>query len=1067
MEKTRIKTSCLFAPLRCNFWIFIGLTLLISNSILYSQELATANTSPPSFKKSFTGKNSSNGITQQDFRVTGTVIDPLGMPLPGANVVEKGTYNGTLTDFDGNFVLDVADGNAMMEISFIGFSTQSVPVNNRTTINITLEQDAGSLDEVVVVGYGVQRKSDLTGAISQVKAADIENRTVTNAQQALQGKAAGVQIIQTSGAPGANPTVRIRGFSSNSASDPLYVVDGLRTSDIGSIDPNNIESMEILKDAASAAIYGAQAGNGVILITTKKGKQGVGQINYDFQFASSELTDLPDIMNAEEYINYMTEGNIILPSEIDNLWDGTTNTDWADVAFENSNMERHNLSFQGGSEKSSYYLALTHLSQDGIVKGDRDVYERVTGMINADYQIKPWLKVGTNNTLEKWNSRAVSENSEYGSLLGSVLTMDPLTPDVYDTDDIPPFMQNLIDGGKNFLTNPQGQYYGVSRIFESEQVHPLIMRDNTDAELEGANVLGTMYVDLTPIKNLTITSKFGYRGSYLNDYSFAKVYYANAVSFRDNIDLARTSTNTLYYQWENFANYLFSLGGHDFTAMAGTSYQHSENTYVLAGGNAIAKNDPVFRDIDFLAPSATRTVGGLRNFTRQLSYFGRLSYNFRDTYLFQASLRRDASDSSVLPVENRWGSFPAFSAGYVISNESFFPKESFVNHLKIRGSWGQNGSTGPLGGFAYRAAIASGGLYPFYDQVAYQVASFPSTLTNPELKWETSEQLDLGLDFRAWRNRLSFTVDYFDKKTEDLLVAVTPPFETGVASTVVNAGNVSNTGWEFELGWSDNIGDFNYSLNGNLATINNNVTYLDPSISRIAGASYHTNTGITAFEEGFPVWYFRGYQLDRIDQATGNPVFVDQLTVDSSGDGINDSGDGVINDQDKTMIGSAIPDFTYGVTFSAEYKGFDLTVFGAGSQGNDIFNALTRTDRPRGNRLSVFYDDRWTPENTGGSIPRPNADGQDRYWISDAAIFDGSYLKIKQLQIGYSLPKSLLDRTFINNLRVYGSLDDWFVFTDYPGMDPEASAGSTFDMGVDKGAYPISRKAVFGFNLNF
>ncbi len=1003
----------------------------------------------------------------QKITISGTVKDKSGMPLLGANIIEKGTSNGTSTDFDGNFTLDVNPG-ATLHISYVGFVPQEVAVGNQTVFNIALEEDAAALEEVVVVGYGVQRKSDLTGAVAQVKSEDLENRTVINTQQALQGKAAGVQVVQTSGAPGATASIRIRGYSSNSGSDPLFVVDGLRTQDIGAIDPNNIESIEILKDAASAAIYGAQAGNGVVLITTKKGKSGIGKMDYSFQYAVNELSNVPDVMNAEQYINYMTEGNIIPESELDNLYDGVTDTDWVDVAFETSLMQKHNLGFQNGNDKGSYYLALSYLDQDGIVKGDSDVYTRVTGMINGDYKINDWLRVGTTNTIEKWESKFVSENSEYGSLLAAVMTMDPLTPNLYSPDEIPAFMQNLLDNGKVLLTNKNGDYYGISQIFESEQVHPGIMRDNSKNKNDGGNILGTMFADIMPFKGFTFTSKLGYRGGFTNNYSFGDIYYANAVTYRDKINLSRTTSNNIYYQWENFMNYMFNIKDHNFTAMLGTSYQHNEITSVNGGADEITRNDPAYWDLDFITDSATRTVGGNSFYTRQMSYFGRLSYNYLEKYLFQASVRRDASDTSFLPESNRWGTFPSFSAGYVITKEEFFPEIKHLDFFKIRASWGQNGSTGPLGNFAYRAAIGSSSSYPFSNALIYQVASSPSTLNNEDLTWETSEQLDIGFDIRAFNSRLTISYDYFQKKTEDLLVAITPPYETGVGSTVVNAGNVNNDGIEIEVGWNDRIGeDFSYGIRGNLATLNNKVTYLDPSISRISGASYHTNQGITAFEEGYPVWYFRGYELEDIDDATGDPIFRDQLTIDTDGDGKPDTADGIINDDDKTNIGSAIPDFTYGITLTASFKGFDFTVFGAGSEGNDIFNALTRTDRPRGNKLTTFYNDRWTPDNTDASRPRPNANGEDKYWISDAAIFDGSYFKIKQIQLGYSLPKSLLDKTFISNCRFYGSLEDWFVFTKYPGMDPEASAGAVSSLGVDKGAYPISRKAVLGVNITF
>ncbi len=995
-------------------------------------------------------------VIQQQKSVSGKVTDTSGGSLPGVSVVVKGTTTGTITDSNGNYILSNVPGNSILQFSFVGMKLHEVNVGNEPIINTVMEEEVFGIEEVVAIGYGTMKKSDMTGAISQVKSADMENRTIVRAEQALQGKTAGVQVIQTSGAPGANPTIRIRGYSSNSSSDPLYVVDGLRTSDIGSIDPNNIESIEVLKDAASAAIYGAQAGNGVVLITTKKGKKGEGKITYDFQYVTNKLARIPKIMNAKEYVNYMTEAGFITASEISAVWDGKTDTDWADIAFETSIMQKHNLSFQGGNERGSYNLSMSYLDQNGIVKGDADVYSRMTAMFNADYNIKSWLKIGTTSILERWKTKSVSENSEYGSLLASVLTMDPLTPAYFDADNLPAYMQALVTSGKKLLKDEQGRYYGLSEIYKAEQVHPLLMRDRTDSKSDGANIMGTIYADFKPLKNLTITSKLGYRGNFYNSYYFNNIYYANDVAKNDNIGVGRTNSNSIYYQWENFANYIYTSGKHNLTTMLGTSYSEPYSTTVTASGNAITKDDTLYRDLNYLTATASKTVaGGYSNVGRQFSYFGRFIYNYDNKYLVQASLRRDASDLSILPQENRWGTFPAVSAGYTISNEDFFPKNTPITNMKLRASWGQNGSTGPLGGFAYRASIASGGSYPYSNAIEYQVGSYPSTLSNSELKWETSEQTDLGFDIRAFKDRLSFGFDYYDKKTKDLLVSITPPYETGVSSTVVNAGNVSNKGLEFEIGWSEKIRDFSYSIHGNLATLNNKVTYLDPSISRINGAKYHTQEGITVFEEGYPVWYMRGYQLQDIDNTNGDPVFVDT------------NKDGSITDDDKVMLGSGIPNFTYGITINASYKSFDLTIFGTGSEGNDIYNCLTRIDRPRGNKLSIFYNDRWTPTNTNASKPRPNANGEDKYWISSDAVMDGSYFKVKQIQLGYTLPENVSKRLKMSRLRIYASLDDAIVITSYPGFDPEASAGSSELLGVDKGSYPNTQKAVFGINVTF
>lgn len=999
-------------------------------------------------------------LAQNLMKVEGRVVDDLQEPMIGVSVFEKGTTNGVITDIDGNYTLSVKEG-AILVYSYIGYVTQEKKVVSGI-MNVILKEDSKALDEVVVVGYGIQKKSSVTGAISQVKAEDMQNRTISNAPAALQGKTAGVQVIQTSAAPGSSPTVRVRGYSSNVSSNPLYVVDGVRLSDISGIDPNDIASMEVLKDAASAAIYGAEAGNGVVLITTKKGKAGQGKITYDFQFSSQSLARIPKMLNAEQYIDYMVESNTFSEDYLLKNWDGVTNTAWTDVTFENSRMQKHNLSFTNGGDKGNYYLSLTYLDDNGIVKGNADVYKRLTATINSEYEIKPWLKVGTTNQIEKYNVRSVSINNEYGSLLTSVLQLDPLTPDTYTYENLPLHMLAALNSGKHLLQDASGNYYAVSNYFAGEQYHPMIMRDNSIGKNSGFNVNGSVYADFKPFKGFTFTSRFGYRLSGTRSSTTNLPFYGNATQSRDYVGQNNTSSTTIYYQWENFANYMKTFGRHTVTGMLGMSYQ--ESTYDFVNGSlspneedALKKNDPLFYFLNYAAASAIKGVGGEKTRSAKLSYFGRVGYEFAGRYLLQASLRADAADLSKLPATNRWGYFPAVSVGWTISEEEFFaPLKNQISSLKLRASWGQNGSLAALGGYAYSTDMALGSLYPLVLGNSYVTGAAPSTMGNDELKWETSEQVNVGVDARFLNDRLTLSIDYFDKKTKDLLVSgTTPSLIIGGSTSPMNAGNVSNKGWEFELGWRDRIGDFNYGIRANLATLKNKVTYIDPSITRLSGVNFHTNT-ITYFEEGYPVYYFRGYKFKGVNAETGNPMFYD---LDESGD---------LNDGDLTYIGDAIPDFTYGITLTAGWKGFDLTVFGTGSQGNDIFNCINRPDFAASNKLKeVFYDNRWTPSNTQGTVPRAGAANMDKYQISDALVYDGSFFKIKQIQLGYTLPKQWVKKLCISNLRIYGSLDDFFTFTKYSGFDPEAAANSTSGMGVDKGSYPCSKKVVLGFNIEF
>ena len=758
---------------------------------------------------------------QEATNISGRVVDDAEEPMIGVSIVEKGTTNATVTDLDGNFKLAVQRG-ATLVVSYVGYTTQEVRAAQG--MKIILKENARVFDEVVVVGYGIQKKSSVTGAISQVKAEDMENRTITNAKQALQGKTAGVQLVSASASPGSSPTVRIRGFSSNVGSDPLYVVDGVRMADIGGIDPNDIASMEILKDAASAAIYGAEAGNGVVLITTKKGKVGEGRISYSFQYVGQSLAKLPKLLNASEYTQYMREGNTFTQEFINANWDRTTDTDWLDVAFENSKMTKHNLAFTGGGERGNYYLSLSYLDNDGIVKGDADTYQRLTATVNSEYKIKDWLKVGTTNQIEKYNLRQVSTNNEYGSLLTAVMMMDPLTPNVY-TGTLPFHVQNALSMHKHLLTDADGHYYGISPFYLGEQFHPMIMRDNTVGKTSGFTVNGSIYADFTPLRGFTFTSRLGYRLSGTRQSNTQLPFYGNGVQSRDYVSHNAQSNTAIYYQWENFANYMRSFGRHNVNGMVGMSYQETTTDFVRGelnakGENALLKNDPLFFFLKYGSPSATKAVDGEKLRSARLSYFGRLSYDYANRYYAQFSLRADAADLALLPHNTRWGYFPAASIGWTISEESFFaPLRNTINSLKLRASWGQNGSLSALGNYSYSTTMEQKGLYPFLTGNVYVRGANPTALGNDDLKWETSEQADLGIDAYALDSRLNFSVDYFNKKTKDLLIwKTTPSLSIGGETSPINAGNVSNKGFELELGWRDNIKGFSYGIRANLAT---------------------------------------------------------------------------------------------------------------------------------------------------------------------------------------------------------------------------------------------------------
>ena len=1006
----------------------------------------------------------------QNQAISGKVLDAGGQPVIGAAVMVPGTTTGATTDLNGNFSIRVAPGTTV-EVSCIGYTTIRVTAANGMTV--TLEDDTEMLEETVVIGYGVQKKSDLTGAVASVRSEDLENRSTTDAAAALQGKAAGIQIINSSGAPGSGADIRVRGYSSNSGSiGPLLIVDGLKVDNIQYLDPTMIESMEVLKDAASAAIYGAQAGNGVVLITTKQGKEGTAHISYNGRFTLQSLGKRAEVFRAKDYIDYQTYiGQINQDLLNSNGYDGT-DTDWFAAAYQPSWSQQHGISFQGGNNKGHFFTSLNYVNNDGIFVGKKDVYTRLTAQVNADYQLFKWFSVSTNNSIEKWSRKSVSNG--YGSVLNSVVSIDPLTPPyISDIKNTPGGMQEHYAAGDPIPTDPthNNDFYGTSKYIEEATGNPLFQRDKTDSSSEGINVRGSLSANLTPVAGLTITSRFGYRIAQESRHSYTKPYWLTGMAQSKNHSISANVNTSYYYQWENFANFNKTFGKHTVGAMIGMSYteDHSDNASISSDGPDILKGyESNFLYIDYLTSGATKNVGNAPNMSAQLSYFGRLMYSFDNRYSIQANFRADAYDSSKLSKKARWGYFPSVSLGWTISNEPFFKdnvSRSAVSFLKIRGSWGLNGNVNVLSGYRYATSIALNG--EFYQSTpggkpAY--GSMPSGLANPDLKWETSEQYDAGLDARFLNNRLTFTVDWYRKLTNDLLISIAPLPEIGVYSTTVNAGKVLNTGLEFELGWKDSIGDFHYSINANLSTLKNQVLDVHAMQNRITTdvVSGLNEKLVTSFEAGYPIWYFRGFKFVGVNQENGAPIYLDKDGNETSAPG----------DNDLQYLGEGIPSLTYGLTVNLAWKGLDLTVFGTGVAGNEIYNLMVSADRPRTNTLDYFWKNSWgNPAVDKAKAKFADAKrvaGSWEYWSSSAAIFDGSFFKIKQIQLGYTLPQNITKKALISDLRFFVSLDDYFTFTKYPGADPEtASLNSSSSRGVDSGSYPTTKKVVFGVNLTF
>ncbi len=1013
----------------------------------------------------------------QNVTVKGIVTDEQNEPMIAAGVVQKGTTNGTITDVDGSFTLSVPKG-ATVVFSTIGYVTQEVVVNGNETLTIKLLPDTQMIEETVVVGYGVQKKSDVTGAISQVKSEDIMNRTITSPEQALGGKTAGVQTFASSAAPGKSPAIRVRGISSNNDANPLYVVDGRLTNSISGIDPNDIESMEVLKDAASAAIYGAEAGNGVVMITTRRGK-GDGKISYSYQLTAQSLGKTPQVMNGEDYLQFYLEKGTFTLNDVYSKWNQRTNTNWIKESYETSLMHHHNLTFQAGNDRGGLYISGSYLDNNGMFKGDADVYQRVTGMVNGSWKFKPWLEVQTNNQIEYYKARTITEGSDYGSAVLAALQLDPLTPAVYEVGQEPEFIKQYLAEGKPLLRDEKGRIYGISQFLISETPNPLIQRDQSYSISKGFNINGSTSLNLKPYRDLTITSRLGYRFSSSDSYGYSHDYFVNdSYAHQYYMSVSASASNNMYYQWENFANWMHQFGKHNVSAMVGVSYSQNRsygaNSGVSGSDNGgvidfgLKRDDPLFYYISQATPTATKSVGGgMESFSRRYSYFGRVGWSYANRYNVQATFRADAADLAILPKPMRWGYFPSVSAGWTLSEEKFFaPIKNAVTFAKLRVSWGQNGSIAGLGGYQYANDIASSGQYPTGllkadGSYEYIIGYAPSAAGNQELKWETSEQFNVGLDVRFLRDRLSVTFDWFDKATKDLIVTgVTTSTIVGIGASPLNAGNIDNQGIELELRWKDQVGDFFYSISGNISTLKNRVTYLHPTLKDgISGTSVRNYGAVTRFEKGYPAWHLYGFEYLGVKPETGEALF-NHYNEDGTKEPTT-----APTDSDRRDLGSGIPTYNYGLTFNAGWKGIDFVLFLSGAGGNKILNALCNVDYPT-NRLTFLTENRWTVSNPNGTTPAAKAPNYTQYLVSSGVVFDASYMKIKQIQLGYTFPKNLTRKIFIDNLRLYVSLDDFFTFTKYPGFDPEI-IGQGASMGVDKGNYPTSKKVVFGVNVTF
>lgn len=1035
-------------------------------------------------------------VFAQDIQIKGVVVSGGdNLPLPGVNVVVKGTSIGTITDLDGQFSFAVP-AKSMLSITYIGYKPLEVAADGSKLMNITLQEDTETLDEVVVVGYGVQKKSVVTAAISRVTAEDLNNTTPSRIEDALKGKVSGVQITQSSGQPGADSKVRIRGVGTVNNSEPLYIVDGMPVDGgINYLNPTDIQSVEILKDAASAAIYGARAANGVILVTTKSGVSGKTNITYDFTYGLQNPWKKRSVLNATEYMTLMNEvavndGNVpkYLPEQIASAGKGT---DWQDETFNyDAPVQSHQVSVNGGSDKIVYFLSLGYFDQEGIVGGNygKSNYNRWSLRTNSTYNVFETkdrsflnkMRVGVNISYARSKSSGIETNSEYGSVLGSALAFDPTVP-VYAANP-----ESVLASYPNAVKDKNGKVYSIPAGGFQEIANPVgMLNAPTSSTLNEDKFVASFWGELDLYEGLKFKSSYGADLGFWGNDGYTFPYFLATQG--KNITQSSVFSNMhrgFTWQVENTLTFTKTFDDkHNLTVLLGQSAKEYTLRELYGDDYDLLETNPDKANINSAIADRDeeRVAGGTGGFSNQTlaSYFGRIDYNFDERYMIQATVRRDGSSN--FGPNHKWAVFPSVSLGWNVTNEAFMDsRPDWFSNLKLRASWGKNGNE-RIGQFRYTSLMDGGQNYYFGsgDNAKMQYGSSPSKIANPNVKWEESEQLDLGFESRFFNNSLTFGFDYFKKKTNGMLMDQPIPAYVGKGAPIANAGDMQNWGLEFESTYKLKINDFSFNVGANASYLNNKLIKLGnasgEAIYADAGAS-----GVGSYVKGrngevYP--YFYGYktggilqnqqQADEYNSKYGEKAQPgDVIFLDIAGEKSN-TPDGKITDADKTKIGKGMPDWTFGLSLGADWKGFDLNLFFQGTAGNDVFDFSQRGDIQAMNRPSWMLD-RWIGEGTSNKIPRMTAVNPNRNWrSSDLYIKDGSYVRLKTIQLGYSLPTSLLEKASLQRLRLFVTAENLFTFTSYDGFDPEIAAGDYFNIGVDKGIYPQSRTISVGANLTF
>lgn len=1016
----------------------------------------------------------------QQKTVTGLVTEAGNMPIPGVSVVVKGTTNGTTTDFDGKYTIKLKSGQTILSFSYLGYKTKEVAVGNKTTINVLLEADAVALDEIVVVGYGSQLKENISGSVATVDTGDLETIPQVGIDQMLQGRASGVSVTTNSGQPGAAVSVRIRGVNSISgSSEPLYIVDGVPisgdsgggSSPLTSINPSDIESLNILKDASATAIYGSRGSNGVVIITTKRGKNNKGTLSYNSYIAIQEPTNIIEVLDLPGYAKLQNSINKIygLNEVVEYLNPSLLGegTNWQKEIFDNALMKSDQISFAGGSESMDYFLSVSNLKQDGTVLGSS--FDRQTIRTNINAKLNDRLKVGMSLTASRTKEQLTLNGSPTGAIGLSLFNSPAIA-----------------------VRNPDGSFAGPKVGDDFQFENPIARALNVNNSLKKDRILGNIYAELKIFDKLTYRTEFGgnfentFNSNFIPTYSYGEVENeTNTLAIRDESSDFWVIKNLLTYN-DTFKD------KHDITVLLGAEAQ--ESTYgaiVSTDGDFVGNQVPILG-----TGNAADRNEQYKGSNALESYFGRVIYSLDNKYGVTASMRADGS--SRFAKGNKWGYFPSLSASWKISKEAFMDNVDFIQNLKFFGGYGEVGNQN-IPNFAYgsRLRSANTGI-----GTGFLLANFE----NPDLKWESSTQTNLGLDFSLFDSRLNATIEVYNKVSKDFLYQfAATDFITGGASNGaieapwVNLGEMVNKGIDVTLSYNtQNNKGFNWNSSLTVSHYKNKVTDLG-NVPRINGAmniNYDGLQNITITEQGAPIGLFYGLEVEGIfrsvDDFVGAPIqfgrpfqdalfattwlgdikFKDQLTIDTNGDGVPDTADGVIDGNDRTVIGNPHPDFTFGFQNSFTYKNFDLSVFLQGSYGNDVFNGIDRL-LTAGNRTftnqSPAVLDFWSVDNPNGNQPRLARNDTRNIEISDRYIEDGSYLRIQNVTLGYTLNSDISEKIGLSRLKLYGSIQNLYTFTNYSGYDPEIGSfnQNTLLTGIDAGRYPSPRTFTLGIDVQF